>query len=101
LIPLLYLLAWLNAFIYVGYFLLWAVGIVDFPDNWDGGIFVFIVAFVVCPLMPIAALEMRYRFDLLTMSDGTSMPSRIIWSILSVAFVIVMLYSFYSEMLRS
>ncbi len=92
-----YAFAYLNAALCMGYFLLWLSGLADYPKGWDGGDLLMAVAFIVAPLLPIFGLNMRYQFDLLRMSDGTSMPSRFIWSALSMSLTLLMLYAFMVE----
>ena len=90
-------LAYLNAALYVGYYMLRLIGSVGDPIGWGGSAFELIILCLIAPLLPIFALSMRYRFNLLQMSDGTSKPSRFIWSTLSISLSLLMLYSFVVE----
>jgi hypothetical protein len=93
----LYSLAYLNAALYIGYFMLWLFGWVGYPTGWNDGVYLLGFACLILPLVPIAVLSMKFKFDLLRMSDGTSMPSRFIWSALSMSLTLLMLYAFVVE----
>lgn len=81
----------------MAYFVLWSFDVVGYSDKWEEGAFLFVVALLGMPWLPIFGLSMRNRFDLLRMADGTSAISRFIWSALSLSFILVMLYGFWVD----
>jgi len=93
----LYLLAYLNAALYISYFFLWLVGLAELPSKWNGSSFELAFVCLIVPLLPIVTLNLRYKFNLIQMSDGTSKPSRFIWSVLSFSMSVMMLYAFFVE----
>ena len=97
---LLYFLAYATIAVNGGYFIL-SIFIEMPPLNRspDMGLLERLFGFLVLPWLSLVGLYLSDRFDLLTMSDGSSVVSRFIWLCLSGAFSCVMLWSFYKDVI--
>lgn len=95
-----YAFAYLNLAAYLVYYLLYLTGYSELPLNFDAGPFYLFVGCIVGGALPCFALYLRDEFDLLKMQHGTSGPSRIIWTALSLTLIGVMQYAFWTEVVH-
>ena len=81
-IRLLYLFAYLTAFSCVLYFVLNLSGVLVSILKHETSTLSLVIYCLVAPATVLYVMGLRNKFDLLTMSDGTSLPSRIIFLLL-------------------
>lgn len=104
LIPrIIYFLAYLNALLYCGYYLLFLSGVADWPLKWDlnkdGGPLMLGFGCILLSSLSLALLYIIPRFDFMRMTYGTSLPSRIFLYTLSLIYSYTLLYAFYINFL--
>jgi len=96
LVAAIYLWTYLLSIVFAGYLLLWVFGIaegVESVRSWE------LAGFLCLPGLSIFALWCRYEFDLIRMQDGTSAPSRFIWTILATLMNASLTYAFWKNIL--
>jgi hypothetical protein len=92
-----YVLAYLNLLLYWSYYLFRVLGFAELPSGYQEGEFYLFVGCIIGGGLPRFVLYLRYRFDLMRMQDGSSGPSRFIWTVLSVSLSVVMQYAYWTE----
>jgi len=92
-------LAYISSYCLVGLYLIyifswlmgWARGI-EGMGYWE-----LILTCSLLPLVSVSVLYCRTRFDLIRMRDGSSAPSRFIWTLLVLMFNSVLTYPYFNQ----
>ena len=96
-----YLLTYINYILFVGYFIFYISGKVPPPLGVEqGDMFTIIGACFLMPMLGHFALYSRCRFDLVRMRDGTSAPSRFLWTLMALGQNLILLHLFLRDIVR-